>query len=110
MLMRKVICAGLKVPGVEIDQEINARMNDEGIISTKESKIKVLVVPTNEELMMAREAFFLNKTNNTCFDNKFFNLSNEKRVRESDEVTASTEKQAAVTQEIARGTVNMQNC
>lgn len=41
--------------GVEIDEEKNKVRGKEQIISTDDSKIKVLVVPTNEELMIARE-------------------------------------------------------
>ena len=59
---RKHICRYLKVFGVEIDEEINKNAKgDEVELSTPESKVKVWVVPTNEELMIARETYKLVK-------------------------------------------------
>ena len=47
----------LKMYGIEVDPERNAQPNDgPRIISTDESKVKVLVVPTNEELAIAQKA------------------------------------------------------
>ena len=61
-LDRNHICRYLKVFGVEIDEEINKNvMGDEAEISTPNSKVKVWVVPTNEELMIARETYKLVK-------------------------------------------------
>ena len=54
-LSRKAICEKLKVFGVELDEERNKVRGEEALISTENSKIKVYVVPTNEELMIARE-------------------------------------------------------
>lgn len=46
--------------GVEIDSEINMKTRaTEALISTKNSKIKVAVIPTDEELMIARDTFEL---------------------------------------------------
>ena len=46
--------------GVEIDKELNAKVRgEEVIISTPESKVKVVIVPTDEELMIARDTFTL---------------------------------------------------
>lgn len=58
---RSEICARLKEPfGVEIDEDLNNKVKGEfAVISTKNSKIKVLVVPTNEELMIARDVMRL---------------------------------------------------
>ena len=57
-LERKAICDYLKVFGVEIDEEANNNTRgDEGEISTPNSKVKVWVVPTNEELMIAKETY-----------------------------------------------------
>ena len=59
---RKHICRYLKVFGVQIDEEINKNAKgDEVELSTPESKVKVWVVPTNEELMIARETYKLVK-------------------------------------------------
>lgn len=53
---RKAICEGLEVIGASIDQEKNAvRKPKEKEITGKDSKIKVWVIPTNEELMIARD-------------------------------------------------------
>lgn len=56
---RKEICNYLKVFGVEIDDNKNQLRGEEGEISSYESKIKVFVIPTNEELLIARETLKL---------------------------------------------------
>lgn len=53
--MRETICSGLEGIGIEIDTEKNKVRGEERVISTDSSKVKVLIVPTNEELMIARE-------------------------------------------------------
>lgn len=58
-LMRKSVCDGLKALGVEIDYAVNEATHGEAEISTDKSKIKVMVVPTNEELMMAKDTYRL---------------------------------------------------
>lgn len=57
--LRAAVCAGLEDLGVQIDPEANAKAirGTEGFISTKDSKIKVIVIPANEELVIAREVF-----------------------------------------------------
>ena len=52
---RKEICDYLGFLGVKIDEEKNNCRGKEVEISTPDSKVKVYVVPTNEELMIARE-------------------------------------------------------
>lgn len=52
---RNEICKMLKVFGVEIDEEKNNTKGEEIEISTLNSKVKVYVIPTNEELMIAKE-------------------------------------------------------
>ena len=52
---RGEICNLLEVFGVEISGKQNLAKGEEVEISTPESKVKVFVVPTNEELMIARE-------------------------------------------------------
>lgn len=52
---RSEICKNLKLFGVEISEELNDVKGEEREISTPESKVKVFIVPTNEELMIARE-------------------------------------------------------
>ena len=53
--IRKGICEKLKFMGVEIDEDLNNVRGEEKEISKPESKVKVFVVPTNEELMIAKE-------------------------------------------------------
>lgn len=56
-LVRAKICEGLDFLGVKIDERKN-EIND-SIISAQDSKVYVLVVPTNEELMIARDTAYL---------------------------------------------------
>lgn len=52
--LRENICEKLQFIGVEINKELNAKTRGtETIISTPESRVKVVVVPTDEELMIA---------------------------------------------------------
>jgi acetate kinase len=50
--IRQGVCDRLKWLGVEIDPQLNAKAST-GTISTVNSKVKVMVLPTNEELMIA---------------------------------------------------------
>ncbi len=53
--IRKSICEQLEFMGVNIDLEANNMRGEEKMISKADSTIKVYVVPTNEELMIAKE-------------------------------------------------------
>ena len=53
--IRKNICKQLEFMGVSIDEKANDMRGEEKMISTADSKVKVYVVPTNEELMIAKE-------------------------------------------------------
>ena len=53
--IRKGICEKLEFMGVEIDENLNNMRGEEKEISKPTSKVKVFVVPTNEELMIAKE-------------------------------------------------------
>lgn len=53
--LRANVCAPLKFMGVEIDAEANKVRGEETVISTPYSKVKVCVIPTDEELMIARD-------------------------------------------------------
>ncbi|MCI8272711.1 MAG: acetate kinase [Clostridia bacterium] len=53
--IRKGICQKLEFMGVELDVDSNNMRGEEKEISTSNSKIKVYVVPTDEELMIAKE-------------------------------------------------------
>lgn len=53
---REEACEGLEFLGVKIDKEKNAKIRgEEAIISTPDSKVKVVVVPTDEEIVIARD-------------------------------------------------------
>ena len=53
---------GLEFLGVKINKELNASIHGkEAVISTDDSKVKVLVIPTNEELVIARDTVELSK-------------------------------------------------
>ena len=45
--------------GVKIDDEANVKRGEEVMISTPDSSIKVAVIPTDEELMIARDTMHL---------------------------------------------------
>lgn len=59
--VRKGICENMQYLGLEIDEEKNAEKNNGSIrdITGKNSKVKVLIIPTNEELVIARETMEL---------------------------------------------------
>lgn len=56
--VRRLICEKLSWMGIEIEQQLNEKFvsGGEGIISKKEARLKVYVIPTNEELLIARDA------------------------------------------------------
>ena len=56
---RKAICSYLGYLGVEIDDEANDVRGEERVISSANSKVKVMLIPTNEELAIARETLAL---------------------------------------------------
>ena len=55
--MRATVCDGLNFLGIKIDKEYNMTLvkGKEGEISTPDSKVRVFVLPTNEELVIARD-------------------------------------------------------
>lgn len=53
--IRKDICKQLTFMGVEIDEDANNMRGEEKLVSKPESKVKIYVIPTNEELMIAKE-------------------------------------------------------
>ena len=57
--VRTKVCSYLGYLGITIDEEANGKRGEEIVISTPDSKVKVLVVPTNEELAIARETVAL---------------------------------------------------
>ena len=53
--IRAMVCKGLEYMGVKLDDEANSVRGKETVISTADSKVKVLLIPTNEELMIAMD-------------------------------------------------------
>ncbi len=57
---REIVCAGMEYMGIEIDNELNAKIRgEETLLSTPNSKVKVVVIPTDEELMIALDTVAL---------------------------------------------------
>ena len=52
---RAAICEYLTYLGIEICPECNSKRGEDIVISTADSKVKVMVIPTNEELVIARD-------------------------------------------------------
>ncbi len=58
--MREAACEGLEFMGVKIDKAVNATIRGkEAVISAPDSKVKVVVIPTDEELMIASDTMEL---------------------------------------------------
>lgn len=54
-LVREEILSYFGYLGITVDKEANDKCHDEALISTADSKVRVFVIPTNEELAIARE-------------------------------------------------------
>ncbi|HET6208377.1 MAG TPA: acetate kinase, partial [Terracidiphilus sp.] len=53
--IRRSVLKNLSAFGIECDQQKNASLQGEGVISCDNSAVKILVIPANEELMIARD-------------------------------------------------------
>lgn len=53
--IREQVCANMGYAGIELDLERNASAKGEAILSSDDSKVQVWTVPTNEELVVARQ-------------------------------------------------------
>ncbi|MBQ7531825.1 MAG: acetate kinase [Paludibacteraceae bacterium] len=54
--MRAAVCRDMEFMGVKVDESLNATIRGkEAVISTPDSKVKVVVIPTDEELMIASD-------------------------------------------------------
>ncbi len=58
---RMAIASGLEFMGVKMDEDANKVRGEERVISAADSKVKVLLIPTNEELMIAMDTAALVK-------------------------------------------------
>lgn len=59
--VRKMILEYMGYLGITLDEEANSKRGEDIEISTKDSKVKVMVIPTNEELAIARQTLALVK-------------------------------------------------
>ncbi|MBQ5639728.1 MAG: acetate kinase [Bacteroidales bacterium] len=57
--LRRHICENLSFMGVKIDNEVNENSRNEAMLSTPDSSVKVALIPTNEELMIARDTMHI---------------------------------------------------
>ena len=53
--VRAMVCEGLEFMGIALDKDKNNVRSKEAVISADSAKVKVLVVPTDEELVIARD-------------------------------------------------------
>ena len=59
--IRAEIASNMEFLGMKLDAEANNVRGKETVISTEDSKVKMLLIPTNEELMIARDTLALVK-------------------------------------------------
>ncbi len=60
--MREAACEGMEFMGIKLDKDVNNQIHGkEAVISTPDSKVKVVVIPTDEELMIATDTMALVK-------------------------------------------------
>jgi acetate kinase len=59
--VRKTVCSYLGYLGVTIDEEANKKRGEDVVISTPDSRVRVAVIPTNEELAICRDTVALVK-------------------------------------------------
>ncbi len=57
--VRRMVLSYLGYLGISVDEEANQKRGEDQVISTSDSKVKVAVIPTNEELAIARETVAL---------------------------------------------------
>ena len=57
--LRRRVCENLSYMGVKIDEQVNENAHGETIISTPDSKVIVAMIPTEEELMIARDTMHI---------------------------------------------------
>lgn len=58
--MRGEVCKGMEWMGIKLDEELNKKIRgEEAVISAPDSKVKVVVIPTDEELMIATDTMNL---------------------------------------------------
>lgn len=53
--IRSSVCKGLSAFGIQLDEEWNRTVQRQGTVSSEQSKVSVIVLPANEEIVVARE-------------------------------------------------------
>jgi acetate kinase len=62
VFLRQQICAGLTQLGIQLDRETNrTAVAKEAEISTKDSRVKVFVIPANEQVAIANDTYELTR-------------------------------------------------
>ncbi len=57
-VIRALVCRGMEYSGIKIDNQLNeSYKNGTADLSARDSEVRILVIPTNEELMIARESY-----------------------------------------------------
>ena len=56
-MMREIICNNLGNLGIKLDPVKNKIRGKETIISADDARVKLIMIPTNEELMIARDTY-----------------------------------------------------
>ncbi|WP_232696860.1 acetate/propionate family kinase [Brevibacillus daliensis] len=59
VLTRQLVCNGLEYAGIIVDKDVNRNHKGEGFINSIYSPVKIMVIPTDEELVMASDAYQL---------------------------------------------------
>ncbi|WP_196892428.1 acetate/propionate family kinase [Aureivirga marina] len=59
-VIRKLVCTDMEFMGIELNQELNSiRSKENRNINTENSKVSILVIPTNEEIEIAKQSYEL---------------------------------------------------
>lgn len=101
--IRAMATEGLEIMGIQMDEKKNALSNTsnaETLISSKKSKTKIFVIPTDEELVMTEDAFALMKGTYDVHTNFTYSFQDRKYVNKARE--AALAKEIAETPELKK--------
>jgi len=92
--IRAMATEGLELMGIQMDEKKNALSNTsnaETLISSKKSKVKIFVIPTDEELVMTEDAFALMKGTYDVHTNFTYSFQDKKYVNKAREAALAKE-------------------
>lgn len=92
--IRAMATEGLEIMGIQMDEKKNALSNTsnaETLISSKKSKTKIFVIPTDEELVMTEDAFALMKGTYDVHTNFKYSFQDKKYVNKAREAALAKE-------------------